>query len=348
MWVVSLLFATFLVGLGGKVISDLPSVAADVSVEQFANQSVLQEARQAQRAAGEAASQLYPKRNKAQSLVDAREAAYNNALSSNQTWLATRTATASNHASASQDPELLRQATALEQLNSALRSAQTEVEGLDAELREHRRVENAAGAVVSTAMDEAMPEYTQAIRVRELKVFGIRLALTLPLLLISGWLVAKKRKSSYWPLARGFILFSLFAFFVELVPYLPSYGGYVRYIVGIVLSLVGGHYLIRWMRGYLARRQAEAQRNEKERRSSLEGVLAIKKITAKLCPGCERPIPDSLDGVKVNNCVYCGLVLFDTCSGPLPAGGTCGVRKNAFYRHCPSCGHAERPAVPQT
>ena len=65
----------------------------------------------------------------------------------------------------------------------------------------------------------------------------IELLVPLLVLVLAGWLFAKKRKSTYWLFVWGFIYFALFAFFVELVPNLPSYGGYVRYLVGIVVTV---------------------------------------------------------------------------------------------------------------
>lgn len=342
MWLVSLLFASFLIGLGGKVIADLPSVGTRVSRDQFTNQAALQAGQSAYDGAQTELRRLRPLLVEAKGQLTARQSAYATAQSANRNWLATRSVTTSNLNASAQDPELLRQTQELEKLSEAVRAAQVDVEQLDAQVRAADRTSAQALESMDGQRNQANPAYLQSVRAQELRVFGYRLALTLPLLGIAGWLVTKKRKSSHWPLARGFVLFAAFAFFVELVPYLPSYGGYVRYGVGIALSLVGGHYGINWMRAYLARRSADALRNETERRSSLDEVMAIQKIAAKLCPGCERGIPPEVDGVKVNNCVYCGLKLFDFCKSQPDGSPACGVRKNAFFHYCPSCGVAPK------
>ena len=160
-------------------------------------------------------------------------------------------------------------------------------------------------------------------------MFLYRLALTLPLLLVAGWLFAKKRKSAYWPFVWGFIFFALFAFFVELVPYLPSYGGYVRYVVGIVLTVLVGRYAIVALNRYLARQKLAEQQPDQVRRDELSYDTALARLAKGVCPGCERPV--DLKNTEIDFCPHCGIGLFDHC-------GKCDARKSAFSKFCHACG----------
>ena len=163
----------------------------------------------------------------------------------------------------------------------------------------------------------------------ELRVFAYRLALTLPLLVVAGWLFVKKRKSTYWPFVWGFIFFALFAFFVELVPYLPSYGGYVRYVVGIVLTVLVGRYAIVALNRYLARQKLAEQQPDQVRREELSYDTALARLAKSVCPGCERPV--DLKNNEIDFCPHCGIGLFDHC-------GNCDTRKSAFSKFCHACG----------
>lgn len=117
-----------------------------------------------------------------------------------------------------------------------------------------------------------------------------RLAFILPLLIIATYLFRKHRKKSYWPFVWGFIFFSSFAFFVELVPYLPSYGGYVRYTVGAVVTLVAGRYVILALQKYIEQQRELEKQPDSERKKDIQYDFALTRITRAICPSCERPI----------------------------------------------------------
>jgi hypothetical protein len=327
MWLVSFAFAAFLIGLGGRIIADLPKLESTLSIEDFVSDSAaLSDLRAAQRQSEAEQRDRQNERARAELDLANASAAYNAAQSAFRNWIATRVATTDP----AQDPEVITRNRDLDRLKTTERNAQVALETIDRRLLEINQAMSSAAMRESEMLTAAGAAYERARFWRELHVFLVRLALTLPLLVIAGWLVANKRKADYWPLMRGFVLFALFAFFVELVPYLPSYGGYVRSGVGVILTAFAGHYIIRSMRRYLARRQEVERQSEAERRHSLKNDEALKKMSGNICPGCERPIQTTGDA-PANFCVHCGMTLFDQCQA-------CGTRKNVFFHYCPKCG----------
>jgi predicted RNA-binding Zn-ribbon protein involved in translation (DUF1610 family) len=326
MWIVSLVFASFLIGLGGTIIGDLPRIEERLTVDQFADQGALQRARAEIRRLQDLDRDSSDRRAREGLQLTAVSNAYQSARAAYSNWITTRTATTDP----SQDAEVLQRTRQLDDLQARQREAQVAVERVEKDLLDTKQALAAQERTERRLLDDAAKAYASAEFRQEFRVFAWRLALTLPLLVIAWWLVMKKRRSDYWLLMRGFVLFAVFTFFVELVPYLPSYGGYVRYVVGIVMTAVGGHYIIRAMRAYLVRRRQVEQQTETERRHALAPEEALKRMGGNVCPACERALMTSGDVVP-DYCVHCGLKLFDRCGG-------CDIRRNVFFPFCPKCG----------
>ncbi len=325
MWLVAILFAWFLMGFGGLIIRDLPLAENTITPQQFATSELI--TLQATKSAIEIEQrEKIDQRDLLQQSLGAAQSQYDTEHVSFRNWLATRAVTNQSN----QDAELIVRTEKLEALKDTQILNQQKVADLNRQL-----------LLLSQRNDQLDPQYRDleqannqryqsTVFKQQLHVFAYRLLFILPLIAVAIWLFVRHRKSKYWPFVWGFIFFSLFSFFVELVPYLPSYGGYVRYVVGLILVLIGGYYGIGWMQVYLAQRQLTAKASENERRLKIDHIVAIKKLTAHVCPGCERQIVDCKD-VVTNFCMYCGLKLYCNCL-------VCEVRHNSFFSHCPTCG----------
>ncbi|SFE15672.1 zinc ribbon domain-containing protein [Paracidovorax konjaci] len=329
LWLVSLVFASFLIGLGGTLVGDLPRVEAPLQLDDFLDRPAAEALRAEVRAAGTAEEQAQAaleqaqlQRSKARSESQAANESFNH-------WIATRSATQQ----AEHNPEVVQRTQALDALKVRERQTQQAVEAQQQAALDARQAAAAARQRLGQLEAAGYESMRAAQRKVEMRVFLYRLALTLPLLVVAGWLFAKKRKSTWWPFVWGFIFFALFAFFVELVPYLPSYGGYVRSIVGIVVTVLVGRYAILALNRYLERqRQAEAL-PDAQRREELSYDVALARLDKGVCPGCERPV--DLKNTAIDFCPHCGIGLFDRC-------GACSTRKSAFARFCHACGTAAK------
>ncbi|WP_077002155.1 zinc ribbon domain-containing protein [Variovorax sp. KK3] len=325
LWVVALVFACFLIGLGSTIVGDLPRVERTLTLDDFIDRAAAEPLRKTVRDSQRAEQEATREREQAELALIAAQQASRTARETFGNWLATRRVTAQPD----QDTELIARTKALDTLKAKENEAERAVGAQRQVALDARQARQGAQEKLSVLEEAAGKALEAESRRVELRVFAYRLALTLPLLVVAGWLFAKKRKSTWWPFVWGFILFALFAFFVELVPYLPSYGGYVRYVVGIVLTVLVGRYAIIALNRYLARQKLAEAQPDTVRRNELGYDTALARLAKGVCPGCERPV--DLKNTEIDFCPHCGIGLFDHCRA-------CDARKSAFSRFCHACG----------
>jgi predicted RNA-binding Zn-ribbon protein involved in translation (DUF1610 family) len=336
LWLVAFAFAGFLIGLGSLVVGDLPEVEHRYALEQFLDPEKAQATdaalKQVRRARGDNQQQT----DQAQLALEAARSASAAARETFANWLKTRDTTQR----VDQDPDLIARTQRLDALKAAERTVEEQLEGLAQADLGLAQKEAALTTEASEQRAEAQQKLLAVEGTQELRVFGYRLALTLPLLVLAGWLLLKRRNTRNWPFVWGFALAAAFAFFVELVPYLPSYGGYVHYGVGVAVTLVAGRAAINALHTYRERQRLAEARPDEERRTEIATDQALLRLAKKVCPGCERPV--DVASPDANFCPHCGIGLFERC----PA---CDHRKSTFERFCSACGsRALGPAPTRT
>jgi hypothetical protein len=113
-WVVSVVFAGFLIGLGGKLVGELPGVEQYTTLERFMDPARTRRMRIARDSLIRLERDLSASRDRAQLSLTASSNAYRSRRESFDNWIATRVATTDPR----QDPEVLRRTAELDQLKS--------------------------------------------------------------------------------------------------------------------------------------------------------------------------------------------------------------------------------------
>lgn len=264
-----------------------------------------------------------------------------------QDWLQAR----KTIGSPSDDPEVRARLRELDRLRKVEEEWRVRLDGLEREREGIERRETELSEKLSAIRQRQQEKYAAAMHEYEINIFLIRLAVVAPVLLLAIFLLFKKRSSAYWPLVWGYIVFALYQFFVGLVPYLPSFGGYIRYAVGIALTLGIGLYLIRTLLRLAEKWKRELSESMLERARKIGKESAFKAYLKHRCPACDKDFLHNKwrPAVKLSQaigeeeapdyCPHCGLRLFDRCS-------SCSNRFYIHYSFCPSCG-ASSPTAPK-
>lgn len=338
-YLISFLLAIFLIGLANRIIWDMDAVESSPSMNTFEAQTdirkyqIFKDSLRVEKDAKEENLKEVVLALDLEHIILAEE------KSSFSSWISTRTATQS----VSVNEEIKSRNRTMDSLQNTIKKwkaqkviLKSDITKLEEETQEYVRL-------IQHERDKAREVYYKEVQKYDLRIFLSRLLFVIPILLLGVWMLVKKRASGYWPLFRGFVFFSVYAFFVGLVPYLPSYGGYVRYAIGILLSVFLGIYAIRSLKAFVRRKKEELQRSTEERSKQIKDDVAESALENHMCPSCGKDFlineihqsgtkKGALGNFKITPyCRHCGLELFKHCD-------SCDTQNYAHLPHCYSCG----------
>ncbi|MGY3087018.1 FtsZ-binding cell division protein ZapB [Hymenobacter sp. UYAg731] len=335
---ISLVLCGFLIALSEKIIGDLDPASQRPQLESFASKG--RAALEDQLAVLQLEAETLQDKNEAieQTIATARQN-YDNEKQSFENWIKTR----KTLGSPDKDQEVVDRARKLDEYYKIEQDWRSKLNVRKLQINARNKQKELIQKQLDKENQSAQIRFDAALRWHDLKIFLIRLLFVGPILGLGIFFFVRYRKHKFWPLYFGFSLFSLYAFFVGLVPYLPSYGGYIRYTVGIALSVGLGYYAIKRIRAYMEQKQEELKSSTQERARNVQLEVAEKALENHFCPSCgkdfiikkwEAPaktIGNEALQVVTDFCRHCGLNLFVDCHN-------CGHKNFAHLPFCASCG----------
>lgn len=336
---ISTILCLFLILLSNKIIAELDTTIARPIAINFENKEKMDKLTQKISKLTIDIEKLNTKKNTIEKTIQTAKENYSNEKQSFDNWVQTRTTLGSPD----KDKEVIKRANNLDSFykieeawRNQLNSKQNEI---DIKIKQQQETQN----LVEKEKLEAEEKYQKELKNYELKVFLVRLLFVAPIIAIGIFFFIRYRRHKFWPLFFAFTLFSIYTFFFGLVPYLPSYGGYVHYALGIILSSGIGYYAIKVIRQFIDDKQAELKSSTQERAKNLKIEVAEKALDNHFCPSCgkdfiikkwEKPskvIDNEAYKMVTDFCRYCGLGLFIKCS-------KCEHKNYAHLPFCSCCG----------
>ncbi|MDR2938519.1 MAG: hypothetical protein LBU92_06255 [Prevotellaceae bacterium] len=339
-YAISIVLCVFLILLSNRIIGDLDNTTARPYAEFFENKDTLDLLGKDMEKQHAGLESLRSKRETIERTIAIAKSNYTNEKQSFDNWLQTR----KTLGSPDKDQEVVSRAKKLDNFYRVEQEWRSELNTLQGKIDAAESKKQEVQKHINHEKAEAYKKHQVALKRYELKVFLIRLAFVAPILALGIFFFVRYRQHKFYPLFFGFTLFSLYAFFFGLVPYLPSYGGYVRYSVGVILTAGLGYYAIKHIRKFIEQKQEELKISTQERAKKIQATTAEKALENHFCPSCgkdflpykwEFPTPQAVEAnaykLATNFCRHCGLELFKICS-------SCGTKNFAHLFFCSSCG----------
>ncbi len=339
-YTISIVLCLFLIALFGKIISDIGRWKEQPKIDEFFNSELINSNKLKIKKLDTKIKTEEGKRKNINNNLRIVNSDYSNAKKSFDNWLETRKATGSSK----EDKAVLLKTKQLDEYYKKQQKWESELSKISIRIENLEDSVSQINTIIDKERDRAHKAREKEIRKYELKVFLIRLLVILPILILAIFFILKFRRHKYWSLFLGFVLFAFYAFFVGLVPYLPSYGGYVRYSVGIILSVALGIYSINKIKAFIEQKKKELQTSGAERAKKVQTETAEKALDNHICPSCGKDfiITDlnnsankkdktAIYGSASNFCRFCGLELFKKCD-------ECGTVNFVHLPFCSNCG----------
>jgi len=337
---IAIILCGFLISLSGKLIYDVDDWKKEPSIIEFEDATLLAQKKYEIDTIKSQIEFKLEKKINVENTIKIVNNNYENAKQSFDNWLDARKTVGSPK----EDKAVLSRAKELDKYYKTQQEWKNELSKIGNEIRLLRKNKIKTNSLIKNEKDRAYKAQRSAIRKYELKIFLIRLLFILPILLLGVFFIVRYRKHKYWPLFLGFIMFSFYAFFFGLIPYLPSYGGYIRSIVGIILCVTLGIYAINKIKKFIENKNNELKVSNIERAKKIQSETAEKALDSHICPSCGKdfilkkwdkskkdPKETVTYGVVTNYCRFCGLELFKECT-------KCGSENFAHLPYCSNCG----------
>jgi hypothetical protein len=337
---ISTILCIFLILLSNRIIGDLDNTTNRPYSEDFENKTVLEELEKNIEIQNAELDNLQSKKETIEKTISTAKENYNNEKKSFDNWLQAR----KTLGSPDKDKEVLARAEKLDEYYQVEQEWRLQLNEIQTQIDEVQNKKQEIQNSIDEEEDKAYEIYKQELKKYDLKVFLIRLVFVAPVLALGIFFFIRYRRHKFYPIFFGFTLFSFYAFFFGLVPYLPSYGGYVRYSVGVLLTVGLGYYAIKHIRKFIEQKQEELKISTKERAKNIQTTTAEKALENHFCPSCgkdfllrkwEFPATKTTDTdtykYVTTFCRHCGMELFKQCKN-------CGTKNFAHLPFCSLCG----------